>query len=100
MVAMGFLVVIYEIWLLSGGRLAAGLGRGSRRARELGCFVVQISAQRRQRIDQGDKEHANPEGGVLETVHILNAVQAKLSGGFEYLLDSIELLNSPISFFR
>jgi hypothetical protein len=94
------LAVIYEIRLTFGGRLAAELGWRRVRARESGCFAVQIIAQRRQRIDQGDKEHADREGGVLETVHILNAVQAKLSGGFEYLLDSIELLNSPISFFR
>jgi len=38
--------------------------------------------------------------GVLETVHILNAVHAELSGWFEYFLDFIEFLNLPVAIFR
>jgi hypothetical protein len=38
--------------------------------------------------------------GVLETVNILNAVHAELSGGFEYLLNVSKFLNLPVAIFR
>jgi len=87
LVATGILAVIYEIRLTFGGRLAAELGWRRVRARESGCFAVQIIAQRRQRINlRNDAVPLRVPAGVPQLSYLCRESGAEIVGYCDYPL--------------